>query len=267
MSFPILTRVVEEAKTVFRWRSALAALIAGGAAQTSVCVAKENLLRNGSFEQVPGAATGQGLTPVGWLNIDGPSPGAHTTSTDGSYGVAPGDWRHFLGITAFHGIRWVAAGHGYAGCSGGACRPELFGQVLSATLEPGVDYQLSAQLLQSQRADVDHPGGYHVLLAGGFDLATTRLLGSLDPTTDSDDWETRELLSTAPPDADSLPLFLLRPYRARDTEYTYPGIDAVCLSVVLPVTDEDGVPNDWKLPHFSSLTNVAAQTDWDGDGF
>jgi hypothetical protein len=54
-----------------------------------------NLLQNPSFETIAAPATGQGLLPVGWVSA---SSSPDTFSTDGSFGLAPGD----LGL-------WVSA--------------------------------------------------------------------------------------------------------------------------------------------------------------
>ena len=49
-------------------------------------VANANLIRNASFEDIPGAAFGQGIMPSEWV-IANSSP--DTYSNDGSYGLAP----------------------------------------------------------------------------------------------------------------------------------------------------------------------------------
>ncbi|MEZ6073502.1 MAG: hypothetical protein R3C10_25305 [Pirellulales bacterium] len=207
---------------------------------STTCRAVENLLRNGSFEQVPGFVSDQGVLPGDWIHVDSPTPGADTYSTDGSYGLATDDYPHFVGKTAYDGTRWVAASHGYSGCSDDDCRPEQFGQFLTTALSPGGNYLLSAALLQSQRPDVDHAGGYQVILADGVDLTTSRILGSLEPTTDANEWETRTLSFTAPADAGSLPLLLLMAYSASEDEYSYTGIDGLVLRTALSPGDANG---------------------------
>ncbi len=90
-------------------------------------------LRNPSFEMIPGPVVGQGILPSDWIQL-APSPGADTYSNDGSYGVLPGAFGNFPGITAHDGIRWVAGGGGDIPA---APAPEVFGQMLTSPLISG----------------------------------------------------------------------------------------------------------------------------------
>jgi hypothetical protein len=184
--------------------------------------ADADLIRNGSFEDTPGPANGQGILPSEWINVR--PVGADTYSNDGSYGLFPHASGNFTGVIAYAGIRWIAGGLG--GSSN--VLAESFGQVLTTPLTPGTEYTLSANLIQAKRLDLDNPGGYHILLADGASLTTTVQVGSLDPTTDLDEWEPRELTFVAPTGAASLPMLVFEPYLVSGGG-TYPGIDAVSL--------------------------------------
>jgi hypothetical protein len=90
-----------------------------------------NLIRNPSFEMIPGPVVGQGILPSEWIQLGSVPPVADTYSSDGSYGLLPADLGNFPGVTAFDGIRWVAGGSGGIPA---APVPEEFGQVLTTPL-------------------------------------------------------------------------------------------------------------------------------------
>lgn len=82
----------------------VAALLSGFA----TC-ANANVIRNPSFEIIPGSVLNQGIMPSEWTTAHVTTgPGADTYSTDGSDGASPSDLGNFTGVTAFDGIRWVA---------------------------------------------------------------------------------------------------------------------------------------------------------------
>ncbi len=180
-----------------------------------------SLLRNGSFETVPGDSTGQGLMPSEWLTVNS-SP--DTYSNDGSYGLFPDGFGNFTGVIAHDGNRWVA---------GWSVPDEQFGQLLTAPLSAGISYTLSAYMIQSVRIDLDHPGGYNVYLtsdaSGG--VSTGVLLGSLGATADLDTWALFSLTFTAPGNAADLPFLLFSPF-GDVTGSAYTGIDSVNLQPV-----------------------------------
>ena len=164
-----------------------------------------SLINNGSFENVPGTGAGflgQGILPSDWLQLGNVSPGADTYSNDGSYGITPGAFGNFTGIAAFDGIRWVSGGIAAA-----AGHLESFGQILPATLTPGVQYQLSGWLHQSLVRN--NPGAYKVLLAEDQALNGSVEVGSFAPTVSvAEGWVPRSFSFTAPNNADSLPVIL-----------------------------------------------------------
>ena len=186
--------------------------------------AHASFITNGSFETVPNGTRDQGLLPSGWFQASGISPGADTYSNDGSYGLNPGDFGNFPGVTAFDGIRWVA------GASVAGFGDESFGTKLTMTLTPGQEYMLQAHLYQAIRSDLDNPGAYRLSLSDG---STTVSLGSLAPTTGINAWEARSLTFTAPTDASSRPFLIFTPYRTT-AGIAYPGLDDVSLHSVVP---------------------------------
>ncbi len=183
--------------------------------------ANANLIRNPSFETIPGLNTGQGILPSEWIVMNS-SP--DTYSNDGSYGLSPSFSGNFSGVTAHDGDRWVA---GWSNVSGG----ERFGQFLSSTLTGGQDYTFSSYLIQAKRSDLDHTGGYELYLTDFTgDISTGALLGSIGPTTNSDDWEFSSLTFTAPGNANSLDLLIFKPF-GDSFGHAYPGLDSVDLSL------------------------------------
>lgn len=188
--------------------------------------AHADLLRNGSFEDVPGSLLGQARLPSEWravvMNTD-------TYSNDGSYGLLPSEFGNFSGQLAQDGLRFVAA------ASFGTGSSASFGQTLSAALNPGQRYLLTAQLLQATRADLNRAGGYDVFLApitGGSFPGAARPLGRLGPTTAGAGWQATTLDFVAPTDAANLPLLVFQAYASRAHDFAYPGLDAVTLSAV-----------------------------------
>ena len=177
-----------------------------------------NLLRNPSFEAIPGNVQGAGILPSEWTII---APSPDTYSTDGSYGLPPNAFGNFPGVIARNGIRWVAAL--------GATTTEVFGQQLSSPLLPNQTYRITGWLHQSLRSDVAHPGTYELLLAMSPPTPQTAVvLGRLPPTT-VPQWEPRSLVFTAPPDSTSRPWLVFRPVPTGTVPSTYPGLDTLDL--------------------------------------
>lgn len=123
------------------------------------CGASANLFRNGGFEEVPGVLLGQGLLPNDWIAVN-LSP--DTYSNDGSFGLSPGEFGNFPGVSAHGGLRWVA-GSNVNQTAGG----ESFAQVLSSTLLPDTLYRVEGWLHQALRFDLNNPGGYDLWLDKG----------------------------------------------------------------------------------------------------
>ena len=157
-------------------------LVAGGAAHG-------NLIRNPSFETIPASEAGQGVLPSDWIQL-GSFPGADTYSNDGSYGLLPSDFGNFTGVTALDGIRWVA---------GWSIVPETFGQLLTNSLTPGLEYTLSAFLRQATRSDIANPGTYEIGLAADTSLSNLSVLGQFALTSNPDVWEARSFTSSKKP--------------------------------------------------------------------
>jgi hypothetical protein len=188
--------------------------------------ANANLIRNPSFETIPGTVLGQGILPSEWTVVQS---SADTYSNDDSYGLSPSANGNFTGVTAFDGIRWVA---------GWSAADERFGQMLSVPLTGGQAYSFSSYLIQAKRSDLDHPGGYELYLTPDAtgNIGAGALLDSIGPTTDSDDWEFSSFTFTAPDDADTLPFLLFRPF-VDISGSAYPGLDKVDLTAVpIPAT-------------------------------
>jgi hypothetical protein len=195
--------------------------------------AEAGLISNPSFEAVPGTGagfTGPGLLPSDWEHVVAELD-ADTYSNDGSYGLSPGAFGNFPGVTAFDGIRWVAGGafgrQSFETTIGS--QAEAFGTTLVTTLTPGESYKLDAHLYQAKRADLDTPGGYHLFLATGKSGAAGAIfLGDLGATTGVDAWEPRSLTFLAPGDSASRPFLIFAPYEVGLGGFTsYPGIDAI----------------------------------------
>jgi hypothetical protein len=182
-----------------------------------VQVANANLIRNASFEDIPGAFTGQGIMPSEWTIVN-VTP--DTYSNDGSYGLSPSVNGNFTGVTAQDGVRWVA---------GWSSAFEFFGQALSVPLIGDQSYTLSSYLIQAKRSDLDHFGGYEVYLTSGSASITGELLGNIGPTTNSNDWEFSSLTFIAPTDSSILPFLLFKPY-GDILGGAYPGLDNLNLS-------------------------------------
>ena len=183
-------------------------------------VANANLIRNASFEDIPGTIIGQGIMPSEWV-IANVTP--DTYSNDGSYGLAPSAGSgggNFTGVTAQDGIRWVA---------GWSSANEYFGQTLSAPLVGGQSYSFSSYLIQAKRSDLDHPGGYGVYLSSGSTDIGGELLGNIGPTTDSNDWEFSSFTFIAPTNSSILPFLLFKPF-GDVTGEAYPGLDNLNLT-------------------------------------
>ena len=189
--------------------------------------AGSNLLRNPSFEDIPGPAFGEGILPSEWTVIQ-VTP--DTYSTDGGYGLPPSIFGNFTGVLAHSGVRWIA---------GWSLAVEVPGQLLTAPLVPGMSYRLSGYVHQAQRADLAHPGAYELRLAAGPSLATTVVLGSWAPTATPDQWEYRSIDFVAPPEAATYQWLLLVPF-ATDAGSAYPGVDDVALVELACPTDLDG---------------------------
>jgi len=177
-----------------------------------------NLLRNPSFEAIPGLQQGEGLLPNDWVII---ASTPDTYSNDGSYGLPPQALGNFPGVLARDGIRWVAAW--------GTSTPEVFGQQLSSPLLPNQTYRITAWLHQALRSDVAHPGTYELLLAMSPPTPQTSLVLGRFPATTMPQWELRSLVFTAPPDSTSRPWLVFRPVPTGTVPSTYPGLDALNL--------------------------------------
>jgi hypothetical protein len=195
--------------------------------------ARANFIINGGFENVTGSETGQGLLPNNWVSVNS-SP--DTYSVDISYGLHPSDFNNFTGVLAIEGKRWVAGG-AFGRTAGGAIGgAETFGQLLGNTLTPGQNYQLSAQIHQAVRADLNNPGGFDVFLASGNTLSGVSgaiLLGTFAPTTNSSAWVARSFTFLAPIDAGLRSFIFFAPYQTSGTN-AYPAIDVIALDTVVP---------------------------------
>lgn len=185
-------------------------------------VASANLIRNPSFEDVPNNNTGQGIMPSEWV-IANSTP--DTYSNDASYGLHPDANGNFSGVTAFDGIRFVA---------GWSLATERFGQMLSAPLVPGQEYEFSAYMHQALRLDLNNPGAYYLFLQDtAVGASESVFIGSIGSTLPGD-WQFFSMLFTAPGNADSLPFLMFSPV-ATVREGTYPGLDLVSLTSTVPL--------------------------------
>lgn len=204
--------------------SALAVLAAAAVASN----ASANLFLNGGFEDVPNSGLGQGLLPSNWISL-GSSP--DTYSNDGSYGLSPGEFGNFPGVTAHGGIRWVAGANINQPAGG-----EIIGQVLSSSLVPGVTYSVEGWLHQALRYDLNFPGGYDLWLDKG-DFEQRLYVGHLgDTTSPTAGWTYHATEFVAPTDAADYTRFGFAPL-ASGNWGTYPGLDDVRLAAVPePVT-------------------------------
>lgn len=184
---------------------------------TAGVVEAANLLRNPGFETIPGTVYGQAILPSDWIQLMG--MGADTYSNDGSYGLNPGDFGNFPGVTAHGGIRWVA------GWNGG---PESFAQELTAALTPGTAYDLSAFLITAKRGDISASGSYEISLTSDLNQPNWVVLGTLSPLSGAG-WSGSTLTFVAPHDAGALSYIVLKPVSG-DANSSYPGIDDLSLT-------------------------------------
>ncbi len=189
--------------------------------------AQANLLRNPSFENVPGTGPGyqdQGLMPSDWVTV---AVTPDTYSTDGSYGLPPSGFGNFDGVAAQDGLRWVA---------GWSDAVEVFGQALTAPLTPGTSYSLSGYLHQAYRGDLNNPGGYDIYLttdSSYSSIASGTLLGRLASTTSyAAGWGSHSIAFTAPANAGTHPFLSFVPVATSTDGYTYPGLDNLSLTPV-----------------------------------
>lgn len=171
----------------------------------SASVASANLFLNPGFEDVPNAGTGQGLLPTDWVQV---GISADTYSNDGSYGLSPGEFGNFPGVTAHGGLRWVA-GANIDQVAGG----EKFGQVLNAPLVAGVSYRVDGWMHQALRTDLNNPGGYDLWLDKG-DFSDRLLVGHLgDTTSPTAGWNLYTEEFMAPTNASEYTRFVFAPSR------------------------------------------------------
>lgn len=173
----------------------------------------QNLIANASFEANNGL-TGQGRMPTSWQAVNS-SPDGYTN--DGSFGLAPGAFGNFTGITAQDGIAWVA---------GWSAGPESFGQVLATPLVAGESYDLSGWLRQAVRSDLDDAGGYDVRLVTS---TSNTLLGRLGNTV-TGAWVQRSFNFVAPSTTGTQTLVFVPV--AIPGGSAYPGLDNVSLQAV-----------------------------------
>ncbi len=181
-------------------------------------VAVVNLLRNPSFEIVPGPQQGQGLLPTDWVMI---ALTPDTFSNDGSYGLPPHAFGYFPGVVARDAIRWVAAL--------ATTTAEMFGQQLSSPLLPSQNYRLTGWLHQAPRADLANPGSYEFLLATSSTTPQSAVVLGRFPSTTQPQWERRTLQFTAPADATSRPWLVIRPVPTGTVASVFPGLDGLIL--------------------------------------
>ncbi len=192
--------------------------------------ASAEMIRNGSFESIPGEIHDQGYLPSDWFQVGLDYPwgaGADTYSSDGSFGLLPAVNGNFPGVSAHDGIRFVA----------GAAPNESFGQTLTSTLMPGQDYLLSAWLHRALRWDLEASGGYDVYLAAtrsGSDAVWITSLGpTVGPESAAPQWENTIAPFTAPTNAADLPVFMLVPVKNGISDAgAYIGIDDLSLTTV-----------------------------------
>jgi len=195
----------------------------------SAAPAGANLLRNPSFESVPGPMQGEGLMPSDWTIL---AVTPDTYSIDGSFGLPPSAFGNFAGVVARDGIRWVAAW--------GTSTSEVFGQQLSSPLLPNQSYQLSGWVHRAIRSDLANPGTYEILLAPNPPTPQNAVvLGQFAPAVNPQ-WEPRSLTFAAPPDSTSRPWLVFRPVPTGTVLSTYPGLDLLGLQ---PRTCDDEICN------------------------
>lgn len=187
-----------------------------------------NLLRNAGFETVPNGSTGQNLMPTDWRAYNS-TPDTYSDDRGPFYGLAPGEFGNFPGVTAQEGIRWVA---GWTETS------EVFGQRLTATLTPGQTYEISGYLHQAIRRDLNNPGSYTVRLQTNTGSIFGDV-GTFTPTVSpSQGWVFRSFTFVAPANANLLTDLTFVPARAGPGE-AYAGLDNLRLA---PVSGPTAVP-------------------------
>lgn len=184
-----------------------------------------DLLRNSSFENVPGPAIGQGILPSDFATAAGPFlVGADTYSNDGSFGLSPSEFGNFPGIVALDGIRFVA-GAEFAGVK------EAFGQQLTTPLTSQGVYRFSAGLLQSPRFPT--AGGFSLILSPSISLFDpgAEVVGQLSATSAIGIWQDRSVDFVAPSGSGNLSYLILAPFTV-GPDATYIAIDRMNLVAV-----------------------------------
>lgn len=184
-----------------------------------------NLIRNPSFEDVPGVGGGQGILPNDWIPLN-QTPDTWHTALSGGYGLQAGAFGSFGGVAAYDGIHWIS---GWT-FNGDPTR-ESFGQVLTNPLTPGENYELSAYLHSDTRPSQSDPGAYEIRL---WDLVNGPgpALGTWAPVNSpADGWVYRSIAFTAPANAANWPILAFVPYHIGSLS-SNPGCDLVSLVVV-----------------------------------
>jgi hypothetical protein len=184
-----------------------------------------DLLRNSSFENVPGPAFGQGILPSDFATAGGPFlVGADTYSNDGSFGLSPSEFGNFPGIVALEGIRFVAAAE-FGGVK------EAFGQQLTTPLSSQGVYRFSAGLLQSPRFPT--AGGFSLILSPSISLfdPEAEVVGQLSATSAIGIWQDRSVDFVAPSGSGNLSYLILAPF-ATGPDTAYIAIDRMNLVAV-----------------------------------
>lgn len=194
-----------------------------GALVLMTCTVNANLIRNASFEDVPNSNTGQAKMPSEWV-ASHVTPDAY--SNDNSYGIGPSNpyFSNFGNITAYDGIRWVAAWS--------SAGQERFGQTLTDRLIAGTEYDFSGFLHQAFRSDLNHQGGYEVFLTSTYYSAPTtgEYLGYLGETNGfSEGWQQYSFSFTATAEMASLDFLMFAPIQFNASGGVYPGLDLVSL--------------------------------------
>jgi hypothetical protein len=180
----------------------------------------QNLLRNPGFEEVPNGFTGQGLIASEWSTCDDNGGTPDTYSNDGSYGLPIST--NFNDTLAHGGIRYM---------SGWALVPETINQSLSAVLEAGQTYTVSAFLHQAFRPDLNISGGYDIALFTDPSFSSRLIVGHIGDTTNFDSgWNQFSTTFVAPADSSSRGIFGFVPSGTNGSQFCYPGIDDVSLT-------------------------------------
>ncbi len=235
-----------------RFRSGLVTIGALVALASATALGQVNLLRNPSFEDTPSVCSNaQGILPNEWLQSGNIVPAADTWNdgeTDSCYGVLPGAFSRWIGVTAADGDHWAAGAEFGPGGS-----HESIGQLLSSPLSAGTTYQLTGSVLGGDAANLGVPGGYQVWLSMGQSLSSSAAIqvGTFAATNDPDNWLARSIEFEAPANAADYPYLVFKPFTA-SSGTAYIGLDDLMLSASANDTDEDGVsdesdncPNDY----------------------